>query len=102
MKYEELCEVIGAHEAYLLLKFHGGEGMYMAERSPRLSGLSPQAVAKLRAYAGGCHIYIPKLDAYHRKRRNAEINAAYDAGVSIKELARRYGLTVRQIYNILQ
>jgi Mor family transcriptional regulator len=54
----------------------------------------------LRLTFNGCQIYIPKGDHYERAQRDAEIAAAFN-GRNHAELARRYHLTVTQVYDIL-
>lgn len=46
-------------------------------------------------------VYIPKAKAHMLARRNALIVQEYTAGVKVPELVRKYGLTDRQIYNVL-
>jgi Mor family transcriptional regulator len=50
---------------------------------------------------GGLELFIPKGDDFRRAVRDADIRAAYDGGIKVRILARRYSLTERQIYNIL-
>ncbi|MCU0807942.1 MAG: hypothetical protein MUC53_08390 [Candidatus Contendobacter sp.] len=45
-------------------------------------------------------IYIPRGDL-ERRRRDAAIRACFEAGLNRRELARRFGLSVTQIYAIL-
>ena len=48
----------------------------------------------------GCQIYIPKQDSVKRAQRDAAIASAFN-GRNHAGLARRFGLTVTQIYDIL-
>lgn len=50
----------------------------------------------------GCQIYVPKRDGCARARRDALIQADHTAGASVAECARRYRLTVAQVYAILK
>lgn len=54
----------------------------------------------LRLTFNGCQIYIPKGDGYERAQRDAELASAFN-GRNHAELARRYRLTVTQVYDIL-
>ncbi|WP_022949535.1 Mor transcription activator family protein [Methylohalobius crimeensis] len=47
--------------------------------------------------AGGSELYIPKLD---RRHRQAAILAEFN-GRNVDELSRRYGISKRQIYRIV-
>jgi Mor family transcriptional regulator len=44
---------------------------------------------------------VPKCQAAVLAVRNGAIRAAYDRGVTARELARRHDLTVRQVWNVL-
>lgn len=46
-------------------------------------------------------IYIPKAKAHMLAKRNAAIVEEYTLGAKVPDLVRRYGLTDRQIYNVL-
>lgn len=59
------------------------------------------AALKVREEFGGLVISIPKLDGVQRKQRDDTIKTEYDSGVKVGALARKYNLTIRQIYNIL-
>ena len=61
----------------------------------QLFGISRQAVQQLRVRFG----IVPVVRRH--ERRNAEIARAYRSGVSGARLARRYRLSVAQIYRIL-
>jgi Mor family transcriptional regulator len=50
---------------------------------------------------GGLIVFVPKLDHLQRLVRDAEIRNAYDRKTSVRDLARRYKLTMRQVYTIL-
>jgi len=47
---------------------------------------------------GGEALYVPKDDYRHR---NAEIKSLYNAGASIEHLAKRFHLSERTIYRII-
>ncbi len=50
---------------------------------------------------GGTYISIPRLAGVHREERDEAIRAKYDRKIPVRQLVREYGLTPRQIYNIL-
>ena len=64
------------------------------------STLAMTCTEDLRAVFGGSLIYLPKGKDYERKARDAAIYHAF-TGKNHLELARRYRLTVTQIYAIL-
>lgn len=57
--------------------------------------------AKLSEYAKGDELYFPKVENIIVPARNRRIKKEYD-GWNMKELAEKYGLTVKQIANILK
>jgi Mor family transcriptional regulator len=54
----------------------------------------------IRARFGGCLLYIPKGDAFARAQRNRAIAAEFD-GNNYAALARRHGLTLSTVYDII-
>ncbi len=54
----------------------------------------------IRALFGGSLIYIPKGAAYDRAQRNQAIVAEFD-GNNYAALARRHGLTLSSVYDII-
>ncbi|MBW7656226.1 hypothetical protein K1I42_02800 [Hydrogenophilus thermoluteolus] len=99
-----LTELIGQEAVALLVRAAGGLSVYVP-KSPPFSGplgvLPPEAQKRLASYAGGDLLYIPKCDGALRAARDAEIRAAYDAGARVSEIARRWGLSERWVYEIL-
>ena len=49
----------------------------------------------------GTTIAFPMLARLKRKIRNAALRDDYDRGITVAELARKYGLAERQTWNIL-
>lgn len=102
MNYDELYELLG-QEAFALIQQVGGATIYIPNRKPfAIKDVSSAAIEKLVKYAGGCIVYIPKMDTYVRNRRNQEIKKLYNNGVSMQVIARQYKLTVRHISNIIR
>ncbi|HRD66677.1 MAG TPA: Mor transcription activator family protein [Candidatus Competibacter sp.] len=62
--------------------------------------LSLAIAEDIRYQFGGLLIYIPKGEAFDRARRNKAIVAAFD-GKNHSTLARRYGLCLSKIYDIV-
>lgn len=60
-----------------------------------------EAFVELSGYAKGDEIYIPKVENIVAPARNRRIRKEYD-GYNIKDLAEKYGLTTKQIANILK
>lgn len=56
--------------------------------------------AKLVQVFGGTNIYIPKPEAFSRVLRNEKIRQEYN-GRNVKIIANKYGLTERQVYNLV-
>lgn len=57
-------------------------------------------VEAIRFRFGGSLLYIPKGAAMDRATRDVELCAAF-TGCNHRELARRYGLSVSKVYDIL-
>ena len=64
--------------------------------------LGAQAFIKLVDRFGGDMVYVAKADSLLRIQRNIEIATRYDGGTVAHVLARDYGLSVRQVWNILK
>lgn len=99
-----LERLIGREALATLVSVAGGLSLYIPKRPPLdgpLAELPMPAQEALASYAGGDVLYIPKCDGATRAARDAAIVAAYDAGVSVQELARRYRLTERWVYEII-
>lgn len=58
-----------------------------------------EAASKLSRLAGGARFYVPS--AFAREQRNNYMSAAYRAGDTVDEIARRHGLTSRHVERIL-
>lgn len=51
-------------------------------------------------FAGGEHLYIPKIESVERAGRNREIRSRFD-GRNYKQLARMFRMTERQVRKII-
>lgn len=68
---------------------------------PIISMIGIRKFVELGTYAEGDELYFPKPESIVMKARNRRIKREYD-GSNAKELARKYGLTIQQIWNILK
>lgn len=73
---------------------------HVIRRMAEISGSVEIALKIAREFAGE-EICIPKLDNLYRELRDVEIRREYDGGKPVRELVRKYNLTERHIYNIL-
>lgn len=100
-----LERLIGREALETLISVAGGLALRIPKNPPLdgpLAELPLPAQEALAAYAGGDVLYIPKCDGAARAARDREIVALYDAGGSVKEIARRFHLTERWVYEILR
>lgn len=70
------------------------------QRVPEAEALARALAEDMRLKWGGGLIYIPKGDRHLRDRRDADIWRQFN-GRNHAELARRHGLGIAAIYNIL-
>jgi glyceraldehyde 3-phosphate dehydrogenase len=99
-----LQQLIGQEALAALIASCGGLAVHIPKRPPLAGALCdlPEPAQQALTHAfGGTVLYIPKCDGATRAARDAAIVAAYDAGVSVQELARRYRLTERWVYEII-
>ena len=99
-----LEKLIGREALEALIQTCGGLSIAIPKRVPLagpLADLPLPAQEALVAWAGGDTIYIPKCDGRLRAARDAEIRALYDAGWRVQDIARRFRLTERWVYEIL-
>ena len=102
-----LVELLGAAAVSALVKAFGGLVLDVPklrdgqayQRIEEITG--PEAAGRLVEKFGGTPVYIAKMHAASLATRNKQIRAAYDAKLSVAELARQHRLTERQIWNIL-
>lgn len=102
-----LVDLLGPTAVSALVKAFGGLVLIVPKRRDgqayqRIEEVAgPEAAGKLVEVFGGSPVYVAKMHADLLAARNRQIRAEYDAGISVKELARRYNLTERQIWTIL-
>lgn len=104
--FEELAAIIGDAGARALCAAYGGTRLYIPKsgRSSKLEacGIAPYGVAALSAIYGGETISPPTLRAGRLAARDVAIRARRDQNATVEELAREFGMTARQIYNVLK
>ena len=103
-----LVAVIGEDAALALCRVFGGQKVFI----PRPENVSHthrfattigiEAARDLARWGASSLVYLPRLAAIERARRNRRIAAERDAGASIAELCTRYVLSDRQISSILK
>ena len=73
----------------------------IAERYQEIAKIVVQKFVELSNYARGDEIYFPKVENVVSPARNRRIKKEFN-GSNDKELADKYNLTVKQIWNILK
>lgn len=53
-------------------------------------------------YFGGSNIYVPSLKTIETHSRNSEIISLFQGGCGVKELAKKYNLSVNAIRSIVK
>lgn len=101
----EIAELIGWPATFKLLDIAGGQIRWIPEHTSEEHWLGAilgmEAATKLcKMYGGGC-IDIPKGHAEALEHRNRQIRADRKGGTLVKDLAVRYKLTMRQVFNVL-
>ena len=103
----DIVDLVGVQAAVRLVENFGGlTKLYVPKRvdedhvlAKKLGLKTARALAE--EYGGDEIRNIPRCLASIRAVRNARIRGAFDAGASAASLALRFGLTERQIWNIL-
>lgn len=102
----ELVEILGYRTAMALCRSAGGSAVFVPRRADsdcRLVELIGKGnVAKLIHRFGGKEIKLPNLAAMERADRDAMIRELHAQGVPQVKLALRFGLTPRQVRNIIR
>lgn len=90
-----LVEAIGEEHALAVIKAFGGRPLYVPNQpTPELIAAvgEPAAVALCRVYSSVYWGQVPKCHKAMLSARNRALAEAFDAGKTITELAREYGL----------
>ena len=105
----KLSELIGSDNAIALIELarnNGGRCYVYVPIRPRPSNqiaklIGIEAAIKLSKAYGGQDIVIPKCRAIDRAQRTAEIKRMAADGMTRANIARHFGMSVRQVSNLL-
>ncbi len=104
-----MAGLIGLPAASILVKNYGGLALDIPTgrgngrvKTYLVKLLGVEATAELIRNYGGERICIPRCMADFRDGRDRQIIAEFNAGASVRLLARRYGMTDRNLRNILK
>ncbi|MDB4312082.1 hypothetical protein N9937_01500 [bacterium] len=98
--------VIGEESGARLLAKCGGTRVFVPKREPRETSKLVRAIGMdaallmVKAFRG-TSLTIPRAASALKEVRNEKIRRAYDDGAKATDLAKRYSLTERSIYEIL-
>ena len=79
----------------------------LIEKSPQISVqdlleyLDPESIYKLMMTYGGETIFVPKIDKVLKMERNEKIKNDFNAGLSQRQLVKKYGITARYLRKLL-
>lgn len=101
----ELAEVIPLQAALRLSERYGGTRLYIpvvpAPESDLVAQVGHSVARALSRRYGGEALEVPRSAALKRLLRNDQLRRHRATGESLAKLARAFGLTVRQVRNIL-
>lgn len=103
---QEIAALVGLPATLALVRAYGGTRLYVPKRfdpnHPIVKYVGHEAAAKLVASYGGLeHFDLPKGDIAVKAARDKQIRAKRAGGTTHARLAVEFGLTERQIRNIL-
>lgn len=102
----ELAELLGLGAAMTLVERWGGVRLHIPtcprDDHPLVLHLGETAAEKLAHYYGGDRITVPRGRGLMRAVRDSAIRRLHDKGASASELALEFGLTERQVWNVLR
>jgi hypothetical protein len=99
-----LRDIIGDEGLDILSQTCGGLVIQIPKTQPRngpLLDLPELVMLRLIKYAGGTEVYVPRRVVRRNRAVRDAIRQAYDAGESVRSIARRYGYSARWVYQIL-
>ena len=100
-----LRELLTEDEIKKLVEYRGGAVIAVPLNPCEgqvLSGvIGLRAVEALASRYKGCRVYVPMSSSIERSHRNVEMRDAYDAGMSIADMRRRFNMSHRHIWKIL-
>jgi len=101
---DEIILTIGKESAASLVKALGGTSFYIG-KSPTdavINAIGYQAGLKLSHVYDGNMLYIPNAKAASMALRNQAIKSDRVAGLNIRDLVAKYGLSDRRIFSICE
>ena len=100
---EEIIELIGPEAVRQIVQQWGGTNLYISKdvkpRDPVALTIGFENAELLAQYYGGGNIALPVREN-HLSDRNKGLLADLHDGDTLREVALRYGLSIRQIQNI--
>ncbi|WP_303909443.1 Mor transcription activator family protein [Thiohalomonas denitrificans] len=103
--FREVAEAIGLPAAPALVERWPGVTIWIPKRNeenhPLAEQLGMEAAQRLSALYDGDYLRVPRCTRAARKARDAEIRQCHKEGKTARELALRFRLTERQVWNIL-
>lgn len=101
----EMAEVVSLATVATIVDHYGGRELYIPSRADGTHKLveliGAEDLAALVGRFGGETLYLPRADRARRLVRDHHIRQLKEAGSTVDELAQRFGLTTRQVFNIL-
>lgn len=101
----DLVDIIGLPAVLNLMGAFGGTEFWVPEKlvhnHPLVSAIGAEAAQTLCEYMARERIKVPRGAAIRREVRNRAIRRERQEGAKLAELALRYGMTDRQVLNIL-
>ncbi|MGB1762983.1 Mor transcription activator family protein [Alloalcanivorax xenomutans] len=103
---QEISQLIGIPATLLLVEHFGGIHLFIpthfSDQRAFVAVVGHRAASLLIQQYGGNTLYIARAASALRALRNMEIAGRFEGGLSAERLAREYGVSVRQIWNILK
>ncbi|WHI47713.1 hypothetical protein ACJJIW_14875 [Microbulbifer sp. JMSA004] len=100
---QELIELIGYADMFILISTFGGQDVYIPKyptRSKLIDILPIKSLQILSVAYGGTYLTLPTSRQIDIQERNREILHALQGGESRSTVAKRFGLGIRQVANI--
>lgn len=100
----ELIATIGRDATRRLIEVYGGSPLYIPKcpvDHPITNVLGEASARLLCERFGGLRVIIPLGHQLALERRNEAIRNDREAGLSIPALARRHGVSIRRVYDIV-
>jgi Mor family transcriptional regulator len=101
---DEIINVIGKEAAAKLSELFGGSSLYVGKASSDdlINAIGYQAAFNLSEVYDGCTLYVPNAKAAKMDIRNQLIKSDKAAGLNIRDLVAKYGLSDRRIFSICE